>query len=227
MRRRANPAQTMFAWGFGARPPRVDPRAALRPKPEFAVPARRHKTREKLAPSPVPLDCAVIGIDPGERSGYSMWERGKLVEYGECDVFGTEPTRVLEGFLLSLRGPHVMVIERPFRVRYQNQTGIGTADKIWRVLAVKLGFARRIVRLYPGTWRSRTLSKGWHKDNRQEVKARELREAQTFVVAQLGWDALDVGPESAPAVFIGHVGSYAGEVLKVLPKVRGSKARAA
>jgi len=190
-------------------------------------PPSKKKKREKLAPSPVPLECAVLGIDPGERSGFSIWQRGRLVEFGEVDVFSTEPTTVLERFI-ALEGPHVLVVERPFRVRYQSQTGIGTADKMWRELAKRLRVPRwRTVRVFPPTWRARQLSKGFASAKRDKVRPEEQLIARAVVLEQLGASAPELGDESAPAVLIGRWGVFAGEVLKVLPKGRKRKARTA
>jgi hypothetical protein len=238
MRRFANPAQVTFDWGFASRLPFCEPRtelgiAATPATPPtlgaaatLAAPATRakKKKREKLAPSPVALECAVLGIDPGELSGFSIWQRGRLVEFGEVDVFSTAPTAVLERFV-ALEGPHVLVVERPFRVKYQNQTGIGTADKMWRELAKRLRVPRwRTVRVYPPTWRARQLPKGFASAKREKVRLEERFVAELVVLDQLGAQQLpDLGDESAPAVLIGRWGVYAGEVQKVLPKGRGRK----
>lgn len=186
-------------------------------------PLSKKKKRDKLAPSPLALECAVLGIDPGERSGFSMWQRGRLVEFGEVDVFSTEPTAVLERFI-ALEGPHVLVVERPFRVRYQNQTGIGTADKMWRELAKRLRVPRwRTVRVYPPTWRACQLPKGMASAKREKVRPEEQLVARAVVLEHLGPSAPELGDESAPAVLIGRWGVFAGEVQKVLPKGRGKK----
>jgi hypothetical protein len=238
MRRFTNPAQSAFDWGFASRLPFCEPRtelsiaatpaasATLGAAATPAAPATRaKKKRVKLSPSPVSLECAVLGIDPGECSGYSIWQRGKLVEYGEVDVFSTEPADVLERFM-ALGGPHVLVVERPFRVKYQNQTGIGTADKMWRELAKRLRVPRwRTVRVYPPTWRSCQLPKGFASAKREKVRPEEQLVARAVVLEQLGPDAPELGDESAPAVLIGRWGVYAGEVQKVLPKGRGKKAK--
>lgn len=177
------------------------------------------KKRGRIVPpsAAAPHACAILTVDAAETSGFAAWDRGNLRWYGECDVFGDAPLGVLQRFL-QLPGPHVLVVERPFRVQSASSTGIGTGERIWREHAKRLGFATRIVRVYPSSWRSRALGKGWGNAKRAIVRPKELEVATAIVVAQLGPYAPAVGDDSAPAIVMGKWASTAGEVFRVLPK---------
>lgn len=183
----------------------------------------KKKKRKRPARLDMPLDCAVLAIDAAETSGYAMWRAGQLLSFGEVDVFGSEPGNVLDVFL-RLAGPHVLVVERPFMVRSNNSTGIGTADKIWRELAKRRQFAKRIVRVYPNTWRAAVLPRGTVGGKREQVRAVEMAHAQEVAAYYMGFCfESTVGPDSAPAILIGKWAMRSGEVLAVLPKVKPSR----
>jgi hypothetical protein len=180
---------------------------------------KKKKKKPKLPASLSPHNCAILCVDAGENSGYAAYDRATLRWFGECDVFGDGPKSVLEQFL-ELPGPHVLVVERPFQVKFASQTGIGTADRIWRELAGRMGFGKRIVRVYPNEWRAVGLGKGVVGGEREEIRKKEV-ELACEVVRQANLLAhFAVGPDSAPAIMMGKWASYAGRVLRVLPKMR-------
>lgn len=177
------------------------------------------KRAKKPKPEPVyqPHKCTVLAVDPGETSGWAIMHHGKVMAVGHCDVFGADPAEVIKR-ALSFSGPLVAVIERPFRVKSQNSTGIGAGDVIWRKRLEEAGCGRRIVRVYPPTWRARilgrdpTTGKSWANAPRNEVRPEEQR------VARLMLKRPNVHPDEAPAFLIGWWGCYAGEVGARLPK---------
>lgn len=179
----------------------------------------RAKRPKKLKPpaSPTAHPCTVLAVDPGETSGWAIWSRGTLQGYGTCDVFGDLPAALIQHLLTRHPGPHVAVIERPFLVRFGNQTNIGTADRIWRKRLDEAGLARRTLRVYPASWRARVLGKGWASASRDLVRAREQ------VVATAMAEVTAIHPDAAAAVCIGRWGAFAGEVLAVLPHPRSKK----
>lgn len=178
--------------------------------------AARRKARP--APSVVAHPCVVLAVDPGETSGWALLDRGRLVASGTCDVFAAGPPTVVAA-ALALGLPVVAVVERPFRVRWSNQTGIGTADRIWRHHLAVAGLGRRIVRVYPATWRARVLGPSWAVAKREAVRERE----GIVAAAELG--RTGVHPDEAAAVCIGRWGAFAGEVREKLPKrLRGGGA---
>lgn len=185
----------------------------------------KKKKKVQLARSPAVLDCAVLCIDAGETSGHAAWDRTNLRWFGEVDVFGEGPKEVLERFL-ELSGPHVLVVERPFQVQYANQTGIGTADAIWRQLARRMGFSKRIVRVVASRWRAVSLGKGWGSAGRDQARERELEMATALVKRTFVCRVPVVGPDAAAAIMMGPWALQAGEVLRVLPKARPPSKRA-
>lgn len=176
-----------------------------------APPSKAKRNRPKLPPELVPHAAAVLAIDPGEVSGWAIWQRGQLVRAGAIeDVFGPLVVELVQHFATRYQGPHVAVVERPFRVRFASQTSIGAADAIWRR---RLEEARiRFVRVYPSSWRSRVLGKGWGNASRDLARAKE----QEVACAIAG--VASIHPDAAPAVCMGQWGSFAGETLAVLPK---------
>jgi hypothetical protein len=155
--------------------------------------------------------CTILAVDPGETSGWAIIDGGRVVARGTCDVFGAKPAQVI-ALALACPGPLVSVLERPFRVRSQSSTGIGTGDRIWRQRLKEARCAQRVVRVYPPTWRARVLGrdpitgKSWASVKRDDVRAEELR------IAGLMTKARDIHPDEAAAVLIGWWGLYSGEV---------------
>lgn len=191
---------------------------------------KRKKSTPRLPMADVAHTCSLLAVDPATLLGWSLYDRGSLRSFGEGDVFGTLPGELIAR-LLAMPAPHVVVLERPFRAKFSSQTGLGVGERIMREFAARAGLARRTVRVYPSSWRSRVLPKGWarrgtERGERVDIKAIELREAQTVAVKHLGIFAsreFDLGPESAPAILIGKWGCFAPEVLAKLPKPRASK----
>jgi hypothetical protein len=182
--------------------------------------------RVKLPPSIRPHQAVIIAVDPGENSGWSIWDRGLLCEWGEVDVFDAAAVvAVLEKALAWYADPAikcVLAIERPFQRRAEqggfNTTTTGTADKIWRTHAQRAGFSKRIVRCYPASWRARVLGSPWHMAKREAVRARE-QEIAPLIVREHGFDAGNPpGPDACPAILIGKWATHAGEVGAVLAK---------
>ncbi len=186
------------------------------------APVARAKKKPKKPKPPASLTahaCTVLAIDPGETSGWAIWSKGILRGYGTCDVFGDSPAALIRHVLSRYehQGPHCAVIERPFLVRFGTQTNIGTADRIWRKRLEEAGLARRIVRVYPASWRARVLGKSWASASRDLVRAREQVVAGGIAETTL------IHPDAAAAVCIGRWGSFAGEVGAVLPRSTSRK----
>lgn len=183
--------------------------------------AKKKGKKARLARADFPYPCSILAVDPGALSGWSLWMYGALDCFGECDVFGDEPKRVIER-LLKLPGPHVVVVERPFMVRSTGSTGMGTGDKIWREAAKRLGLERRTVRVYPSQWRAVVLPKGMANAKRAVVRPEEMKLAKPLA-ARFKLELFDVMADAAPAILIGEWASKAGEVLRVLPKPKRVK----
>jgi Holliday junction resolvasome RuvABC endonuclease subunit len=176
-----------------------------------AAKAPKKGKRPKLPASLVPHTAAVLAIDPGEVSGWAIWQRGEPAYYGVIeDVFSPLVGELVAHFVSRYQGPHVAVVERPFRVRFANQTSIGTADAIWRrrLTEARVPFAR----VYPSSWRSAVLGKGWGNASRDLARAKEQEVACAMV------EVSSIHPDAAPALLMGRWGAFAGETLAVLPK---------
>ncbi len=173
----------------------------------------RAKRKPKLAPSFTPHDCAILAVDPGETSGWAIYNRGVLHECGECDVFSEAPSRVID-YLKTFPAPHLVVVERPFMVRFGTQVAVGAGDVIWRRAAERAGLRNRITRVYPATWRARVTGKSSAK--REEARAAEQARAERET-------GMSCGPDEAAAVCIGLWAIRAGEVAAKLPKRRAKQ----
>lgn len=169
-----------------------------------------------------PLDCSILAVDPGTESGWCIWSRGRIRAYGHFNIFG-DLHAIDQAFdaLLALPGPHVLVVERPFGAKFGTaSSSTGAGDRTWRERA-RLRGLRRHVRVFPGTWRSKTLPPGWNpagkKGQGERVNVREME--QQAALAELGNEPfLTLHPDVAPALLIGKWASYAGEVNAKLPK---------
>lgn len=196
---------------------------------------RRRVKKPRLPPSVKPHECVILAVDPAENSGWAIWDSGLLCEWGEADVFGEGPAGVIDRALKLAADAGVkcvLVVERPFSRRIGSggfdTTNVGAADKVWRERAKRAGFSKRIVRVYPATWRARVLGAPWHMAKRADVRRRE-QEIAPLVVREHGFDeANPPGPDACPAILIGKWGVHAGEVGAVLSSgaPRGKKLRA-
>lgn len=170
--------------------------------------------------------CSVLAVDGADCSGWSMWDRGVLQRYGECDIFEGEPAKIIDQFLQLTPAPHVVVIERPFMMRFGGQSALGTGRKVWSVAAKRAGLERRTVSVYPSQWRSPILPKGFASAKREVVRPEEQKCAGEVVRGALGLlyeQQHPIGVEAAPAILIGKWGSFAPAVLRVLPKPKPEK----
>lgn len=203
------------------------------------MPPSKRVKKPKPPPSYTPWNCAILAVDPGERSGWSLWFNGSLIDWGECDAFFGAPAEVINGVKFfhwltdddTKQPPLIVVVERPFRTQYGTQVAVGAGDLVWRRAAEAAGLKSRIVRVYPSTWRSKALPKGWAggaKAKRASVKEIELAEAWKIVSCKKPskWDRpnVTVGSESAPAILIGKWATHAGEVGAKMPRPRKKRA---
>lgn len=178
--------------------------------------------KQKPAPTYVPNGCVLLCVDPAANSGWAIYDHGELVDFGECDLYSDEPRKLLER--AKGMGVAVLVIERPFSVRFGTQVAVGGADLNWRTHAKRLGYAKRIVRVYPASWRAKAMP-GWGKRKRDEVREHEQEVARALTDARF---TAQPGPDACPAILIGKWATHAGEVALVLPKERAPRtARAA
>lgn len=185
------------------------------------------KVKKKPLPWPHPggpLNCTILAVDPGKVSGFSIWREGKPVRSGIANPF-IFPRSVEIAFdaLLALPGPHAIVVERPFGMKFGTATsGTGAGDVFWREMA-KQRKVRIVHRVFPNTWRSKVLPAGWAGiAKRGEIRQEEQRVARTLMLPPMDDDEI-VHPDLAPAVCIGEYASYCGELAAKLPKKKMAK----
>ena len=173
-----------------------------------------------------PWQAAVIAVDPGRTSGWALSVRGDLKAAGEVSGLDLARTTQVcaEALAVAPDLPAVLVLERPFihpRMSRANaaQTvaGIAAASEIWRQgWSAAGGVKRRVVGVYPATWRAAVLGRGMGTARREVARQTEQRTARALA-ADAGLPG-PVGSDAAAAICIATWGSRAGEVGKVLPK---------
>jgi hypothetical protein len=177
------------------------------------------KRKPKPPPSFAALRCVVLAVDCAQESGWAVWICGKPVACGHVNMIASELAgRAPSEHAQQLAAEHgvaaVLVFERPFRGNMQ-----GAWIGLWKQRWVAAGGAkRRMLGVYPATWRSRVLGRGWGSAKREAARAEEQRAARSMALEN-GLDVEIAGHgDTAPALCIGKWASHAGEVAKVLPK---------
>lgn len=184
-----------------------------------------------------PHDCSILSVDPGEVSGWHVRSRGKIVAYGHVDIFA-DPTGIDRAFdyLIECPGPHAVVVERPFGAKRgkggHTFASVGAGYVTWCRRAALRGL-KKIVRVFPATWRSKILpketspdGKGWHAAKRKDVRLEEQRIAIAILRKRFHPVTSLVQADVAPSVCIGEWAELAGEVLEKLnnkPRAKRSK----
>ena len=174
--------------------------------------ARTRKVRKpKPAPSMVPHAAVVMSVDTAELSGWAITVCGKLVAYGEIDMLENVKAAIAacaESVRFGAdRLPVVMVYEKPFGGTNQGAY-VGAWKMAWRAAG---GVAKRVVGVYPSTWRARVLGHGAVGAKREQVRAMEVR-AASVIAGRV------TGPDESPAIMIGQWGARCGEVREKLPR---------
>lgn len=183
------------------------------------------------SPSPTPLLCAVLAVDPGERSGWAVWVRGKLVDHGTAIHPFERAAAVQRAFgVASDRGlPLAVVAETWSARRFQaaggrmstaSIAGMGAAWGRW-LEQIELCHTPNVVgrwtgpayvRVEPPTWRAPTIGNG---GNSAAMKLRAMQRASSNArgagLPEPKWS------DAADAIVIGEWACRAAEVERVLP----------
>lgn len=171
----------------------------------------------------IPLPCVVLGIDPARVSGWSIFARGKYVTSG---VAKTQADRELAVRIANAESggediPLVVVAERwnPGGKWYTaTKVGIGTAWGLWLAELERIGLPkRRVVRVYPQTWRAAVLGMGGRGATTEACHQAALARANTLHHASA------TSSDEAEAIAIAEWGTRSGEVAAVLPKRKGKR----
>jgi hypothetical protein len=178
------------------------------------------KPREKKTkPSPVfrPWRAVVLALDTAENTGWSVWDRGVLIEHGEQEIYTEdgvrEVIRIVETakrIALNLDVHWVCMSERSWGGHMG--TGATQAFGFWMFALRNAQLPRaRIGQVYPATWRARVLRGGMHAAPREAVRACEVETASALVGRR-------VGNDQAAGILIGKWAIQAGETGELLPK---------
>lgn len=154
----------------------------------------------------------LLCIDPGRRSGWSLWCLGGLVASGEVDVLDpAQVDGVVQEALLLARSmvlPAVLVVEQP---AYRAVGNPGPSRPIWRSAWKRLGgVQKRHVPVSPSAWRSRVLGRGMGSASRAAARHDEQNLARHLT-------RRDVGADEAPAICIGLWARRSEATVAVLP----------
>lgn len=161
-----------------------------------------------------PIRCVVLAVDTARNSGVALFSRGVLHDSGEVDIFDARSLEWWCRQALEHKDEYalkhdprraVLVLERPWGGSFMTVEGLGAARHAWVSAWLSAGGAKkRVVRVYPQTWRG-------------ALGIRGPRDEAGFACATRG--AL-VRPDEAAAICIGSWGCRAPEVFDVLPKER-------
>jgi len=173
-------------------------------------------THPKPPPSVKPWPCVILAVDTASNSGWAIYRNGELLDSGEQSTTDAlayidvshQCRAALEYCDERDCSEGVLVLERPWGGGWKAAAGLAIAAKMWRDgWANAGGSERRIVRVYPQTWRSSVLAvtRGPMLKLHEREFARRVKNSSA------------VGPDEAAAICIGRWACHAGEVGKVLP----------
>lgn len=185
-------------------------------------------TRRRFGDSLVPHSCVVLAVDCAQSSGWSIWRSGEPEAHGHVDMLaspeaGRTPCEHAVSLAHSCGMPAVLVFERPFRGTSQG-AWIGAWKQRWVAAG---GVKSRMMGVWPSTWRSRVLGRGWGSARRETARAREQAFALELAsphAHKFGRPELAQHPDVAPAICIAKWAMHAGEVLAKLPARKARRA---
>ena len=176
---------------------------------------RRRAAAPKRPPVLRELECVILGIDSGATSGWAILSPRTLHELGAAKT-AAERTGVVEQAQLvadQLGLPLIAAGEKWTAGGWKTAAtpmGLSAQWGRWQEQLELAGHPkRRVVRVYPQTWRARVLGHGSARKGAAEV----------YVASR--WPGMHVPThDAAEAACIGTWGQRAAEVADVLPKRR-------
>lgn len=176
-------------------------------------------TARGIIVSGAPHLAIVLGIDPGETSGWSIWERGDYLASGEVRTPAGRADAIhrAQRHAAAAGRPLIVIAEKWLAKGNKRWTPVQMmgAGAQWGRWAEQLEMAgiksSRIVRVEPQEWRAATLGRrtldraGWK---------------QLAVTLARGVAPRPVGVDEAEAIWIGRYGCYAAIVGEAMPKRR-------
>jgi hypothetical protein len=196
--------------------------ALLSGKPQKRARKARLPASLKLWP------VGILAVDTARNSGYAIYADGKYIRSGETRI---DDHGVLAAIVSQAMGDAadanaysalVLVLERPYAGNSWTLQALGAARQAWLSAWKSMGQARRrVITVYPVTWRARVLgvTRGETLPRVEKAYALAIKRAAQSARGGMGAELpVDVGDDEAPAIGIGKWASYAGEVGAVLPK---------
>lgn len=194
------------------------------------VTRRPRRKKPEIPDSYHPHECVVLSIDPGRVSGWAVLVRGVECHYGQSN--DTEEWARAVCVALEIgdeRGlPVVVVMEtwsqgsRKTDARFGAPVllGLGAAQGEWkRLLALAKVPKRRLVTVYPQTWRARVIGGPMNRTTAEwKAAAKGVAEAAFGRLMRPTIEGHLLGPDAAEAVCQAIWASRAGKVGAVLPK---------
>lgn len=170
------------------------------------------------------LPAVILGVDPGERSGWSLWAAGRLTDYGACSPYD-DPAhqRVVRVALTEAadRGEPLIMVTEAWGQRWRGLSGAASAmgaRKLWeRSLAAQQRDVRAIpaphvVRAHVATWRSSFGGRvGMTSERAKGWAMWAVTRRRTGAVLREG------DHDIAEAILIGEWGTRARPVADVIP----------
>ena len=176
--------------------------------------------RESRAPSFTAHPCVILAVDPGAKSGWAIFDRGRYVTSGVATrSLGRKVAIDSATDQAKMSGlPLVIVAEKwtagGLHANPATMAGLGAAWGMWAEAIEEAGIPKaRIVRVFPQTWRAAILQP------RRGTKS-EVLKAMSVVRAQAITGMADVNHDEADAVCIGLWATKAAVVAAKIPKRR-------
>lgn len=196
------------------------------------------RTKQRFQRTASPLDAVILGVDPGQKAGWSIFTpephlTDGLREWGKATTWRTRRAAILRAQAIAgeLGLPLIIVIETfmesgtgvgrgTFSKNMRTVTGMGGSRDRWEESALIAGQPQtRILKLDTGTWRTQL----WGKS---KIKT-EVAERMACNWVESRWDIdLSETVDTAMAICIGAVARFWGKAFDRLPKKRkGAGAR--
>jgi hypothetical protein len=176
-------------------------------------PRKRKRRKPPSRPSHVPHECIVLAVDTAAQSGFCITMTGAYETSGTVSIHtpGAVQRAVDEAHALALdhgygTGHVVLVLERPWGGNSWTQQALGAARYAWQHAWERRFAKKRVVRVYPATWRARVLGGPSLEAERSVARAITRKRG---VMTQ----------DECAAVCIAKWASLAGEVAAVLPTI--------
>lgn len=168
--------------------------------------------------------CVVLAVDTATRSGWAVRAGDRLVASGEAHTPDAGELDAIVHEAMGYSGPVVLVLERAWGNRTNTLLALGAARERWVAAWRRAGLPeRRVVPVYPATWRAKVLGGGAHAMARDDVRPLELASATGEVIGLRGVSRgtvppPELGPDEAAAILISRWACRAPQVGAVLSK---------